>query len=160
MSTLELELDGHAPGGWSVSLDESRRGDTYLSVTRDSEVGQWIAPEITVSVLEAPDSTTSLEVLAYERRNAISEVYQGARIRRAEFISHHDPEIYGQEIWFETEFSPGGRVALIQSEILFTFTGFKTRVLCFLLTAPESMFEECLPDFKALFDSVTVRESE
>ncbi|MDO3091503.1 Uncharacterised protein [Mycobacteroides abscessus subsp. bolletii] len=160
MATLELGLGGHAPVGWSVNLDAARRGDTYLSFTRDSELGQQVAPEITVSLLEASGSASPLDVLAHDRRAAISEVYSGVRLRRGEYISERDPQMYGQEIWFETEPSSGDRVAVIQSEILFTFAGLEPRVLSFLLTSPESVFEDCLPDFKALFDSITVQESE
>lgn len=40
----------------------------YLSFTRDSELGQQIAPEITVSLLEASGSVTPLDVLAHDRR--------------------------------------------------------------------------------------------
>lgn len=99
-------------------------------------------------------------MLAHDRRAAISEIYSGVRLRRGEYISERDPQMYGQEIWFETEPSSGDRVAVIQSEILFTFTGLEPRVLSFLLTSPESVFEDCLLDFKAVFDSITVQESE
>ncbi|MEX3758253.1 hypothetical protein [Mycobacteroides abscessus] len=159
MTTLELGLDGRAPAGWSVSHGEGPRIDTYLGFTRDIDAGQAIMSRIEVSVLKVSDATTSLEMLAYERR-ATQHAHHDVRLRRAEFISEIDPEIYGHEIRFETELSPHDRIAVVQSEILFTFSGFKTRVLSFLLTAPEYAFDECLPDFKALFDSINVQESE
>jgi len=160
MTTLEIGLTGHAPVGWSVSLDEARRGDTYLSITRDSEAGQLIVPEIIVSGTEVPGEGTSLEVLASERRASVAKVYNEVRLRRAEFVSTHNPEIYGQEIWFQAELPSGGRVAIIQSEILIAFPGSNTRVLRFLLTAPESVFQGCAQDFRKLFDSIVVKESE
>lgn len=159
MTTGQLKLDGHAPRGWSVSVDEARRGETYLSLTRDGDVGQ-IVPEITVSVLGVPDAGMSLEAVAGERRRAVAEAHKGVRLRRGEFISERTPEIYGQEIWFEAETSAADRIAVIQSEILFTFTEFRPNAISFLLTAPEPLFDVCLPDFKELFDSITAQESE
>lgn len=160
MTTLEIGLEGHAPVGWSVSLEQARRGDTFLCVTRDSEAGQPIVPEILISVVELPDVETSLEVLASSRRAVVADTYDEVRLRRGEFVSDRDPEMYGQEISFETKVPQGDRVAIIQSEILVTFPGFKSRVLSFLLTAPESVFEDCALDFRKLFDSILVKESE
>lgn len=51
-------------------------------------------------------------------------------------------------------------MAIIQSEILIAFPGSNTRVLRFLLTAPESVFEDCAQDFRKLFDSIALKESE
>lgn len=176
---------GDAPGGRLGARAVTRRDSAYgLALLRISSLPGPRVPcvsEVTVggrtrdrstsvrclisrlgreAVVELPNVEPSLEVLASNRRAVLAEAYDEIRLGRGEFISDRDPEIYGQEIWFEATLPAGGRVAIIQSEILVTFPEFKPRVLSFLLTAPKPVFEDCALDFRKLFDSILVKESE
>lgn len=159
MTPLELEITGRAPAGWRLCPPADRSRDTHIDFTLDSEPEQRFVPRMTLSVLETVDPSISLETHARRRRQIVYAADSGAQLRRGEFISRRDPAVYGQVIRFETEVSPGERVAVMHSEILFDLMRSSKQILIFLLTAPELIFEDCARDFAVFVKSVVVQES-
>lgn len=151
---MDLKFSCSAPEGWSSRVDTTRNGHQYLSITRDMDSGDEYGSEIALSIFWIDDSCTSLAYLSQQRINLIRGLSDSVELRRSEYINVHSPEVYGHEIRFIVEAGSDDYFPIVQSEIFMSDSALYNRIWSFTLTALESVFKDCVRDFKLFVESI------